>query len=223
MRFSGILLDRSHSIDADTPAEPGCFGDLHLDQVLASMTAGREDYDLKPFFYTPLREVAAVCYRHEVTRDLERPEVLGSVRAFAEGMQRMREHLGQTRKLRYKQQKQRWFLDAVDLYCDAVGTLATELTQASLDSRGLRALRQYLTDYTDSERFTLLVSELRSLKDGLAGVRYCVHIRGNRVKVSWRRTRPRSPKTSSWTGCLTPWRAATSSCSRLPSGPCSRV
>jgi DNA mismatch repair protein MutS len=182
--FSGILFDRPHSIDAGTPGEPACFGDLHLDQVLASMTAGREDYDLKPLFYSPLREAAAVRYRHEITRDLEKPEVLGSVRAFAEQMRRMREHLAQAGKLRYKQQKQRWFLDAVDLYCDAVATLANQLTQAPLNSRGFGGLRQHLADYQDSDQFTRLVTESRILLEGLAEVRYCVHIRGNRVRVS---------------------------------------
>jgi DNA mismatch repair protein MutS len=182
--FNGILFDRTHSTDTAKPVEPPCFADLHLDQVLTSMTAGREDYHLKPFFYSPLREAAAVRYRHEVLRDLEKPEVAGSVRTFAEKMRRMREHLAQARKLRYKQQKQRWFLDAVDIYCDAVGALANELTQAPSDSRGFGALRQYLADYTDTDRFTRLVRETRNLLQGLAEVRYCVHIRGNRVRVS---------------------------------------
>ena len=39
-------------------------------------------------------------YRHEIARDLEKPEVFGSVRAFAEKMRRMREHLAQANKLR---------------------------------------------------------------------------------------------------------------------------
>ena len=184
MGFNGILFDWPHSLDADQPEEPACFGDLHLDQVLASMTAGREDYDLKPFFYTPLRDIGAVRYRHEVICDLEKPEVLGSVRAFAEQMRRMREHLAQVGKLRYKQQKQRWFLDAVDSYCEAVGALADELTRAALDSRALGAFRQYLTDYRNSERFTGLVSQTDNLLEGLARIGYCVHIRGNRVRVS---------------------------------------
>jgi DNA mismatch repair protein MutS len=184
MRFNGILFDRPDGIDADQPEEPACFGDLHLDQVLSSMIAGREDYDLTPFFYTPLRDVAAVQYRHEIIRDLEKPEVLGSVRAFAEGMRRVREHLAQANKLRYKQQKQRWFLDAVDSYGQAVGALADELTQASLDSVGFAALRQYLIDYRNSERFMSLMRQTGDLLEGLAGVRYCVHIRGNRVRVS---------------------------------------
>jgi DNA mismatch repair protein MutS len=184
MRFNGILFDRPHSIDADQPEEPACFGDLHLDQVLVSMTAGRESYDLKPFFYSPLRDVAAVRYRHEVFRDLEMPEVLGPVRAFAEQMRRVGEHLAQAKNLRYKLQQQRWFLDAVDIFGKAVEALADELTQAPLGSRGLEAFRQYLTDHRNSKRFTGLVSQTANLLEGLGSVRYCVHLRGNRVKVS---------------------------------------
>jgi DNA mismatch repair protein MutS len=182
--FNGILFDRPHSIDADQPAEPACFGDLHLDQVLTSMTAGREHYDLRPFFYTPLRDVAAVHYRHEIIRDLETPEVLGPVRTFAEQMRRMREHLAQAKKLRYKLQQQRWFLDAVDIYGQAVEALTDQLTAAPIGSRGLAAFRQYLTDYTNSARCTHLVSQTANLLKGLASVRYCVHLRGNRVQVS---------------------------------------
>jgi DNA mismatch repair ATPase MutS len=184
MRFNGILSDRPHGIDADRPEEPACFGDLHLDEVLASMIAGREDYDLTPYFSTPLHDAAAVQYRHAVIRDLEEPEVLGPVRAFAEQMRRVREHLAQADKLRYRQQKQRWFLDAVDIYGRAVCALADELTQASLDSVGFAALRQYLIDYRNAEHFTSLVRQTGDLLEGLAGVRYCVHLRGNRVRVS---------------------------------------
>jgi DNA mismatch repair ATPase MutS len=184
VRFNGILSDRPHGVDADRPEEPACFGDLHLDQVLASMIAGREEYDLTPYFYSPLHDVGAVRYRHEVLHDLEKPEVLGSVRAFAERMRQVREHLTQADKLRYRHQKQRWFLDAVDVYGQAVGALADELTRAPLDSAGFAALRRYLTDYRSAERFTSLLRQTGELLEGLAGVRYCVHLRGNRVRVS---------------------------------------
>jgi DNA mismatch repair protein MutS len=44
-----------------------------------SITASRADYNLKPFFYTPLRDVDAVHYRHAVLRDLEKDAVFESV------------------------------------------------------------------------------------------------------------------------------------------------
>jgi hypothetical protein len=84
-RFQSILFDRPVS-DAEIASwtEPAFFSDLHLDQVVESLTRGRDEYDLKPFFYAPLRDVDAVCYRHEVLRDLEQAPVGDAVRAFAQ-------------------------------------------------------------------------------------------------------------------------------------------
>lgn len=185
MRFHSILFDRTeNSAEVAELEEPSFFADLNLDQVLESMTAGREEYDLKPFFYAPLHDVAAVQYRHEVLRDLEKPAVFESVRAFAQTMRRMREHLAQAEKLHYKHQKERWFLDAVETYCDAVRLLADDLTHLELDSRGFQAFREYLGGYTGSDGFMSLAVETQALKEALAGVKYSVHIRGSRIKVS---------------------------------------
>jgi DNA mismatch repair protein MutS len=103
---------------------------------------------------------------------------------FAEQMGRMREHLAQAKKLRYKLQQQRWLLDAVDIYGKAIHGLTDDLTAAPIGSRGLAAFRRYLTDYTNSARYTHLVGQTANLLKGLASVRYCVHLRGNRVQVS---------------------------------------
>jgi DNA mismatch repair protein MutS len=183
--FQSILFEHPESgADADRLNEPDFFADLNLDQVLESMVAGREQYKLKPFFFAPLHQVAAVRYRHEVLRDLEKADVLESVSRFAESMQSMRQHLAQTEKLHYQLQKQSWFLDAVETYCQAVRLLAEDLAEHAPSSRGLQGLRDYLADYTASERFTSLAAETKALKDALARVRYAIRINGPRVTVS---------------------------------------
>jgi DNA mismatch repair protein MutS len=185
MAFESILFDQPGGGAAVAGLQqPTFFSDLNLDQVLETMTAGREAYTLEPFFYVPLHAVAAVRYRHEVLRDLEKNEVLEAIRAFAQEMRRMREHLAQADKLRYALQKQAWFVDAVEIYCDAVRSLVDELTRLDLNSRGLHGLREYVAAYTASERFSSLRAETRALKEALAGVRYAIRIRGNRVTVS---------------------------------------
>jgi DNA mismatch repair protein MutS len=183
-RFQSILFTGSQGgADVDGLEEPDFFVDLNLDQVLESMTAGREQYELKPFFSAPLHEVAAVRYRHEVLRDLEKPDVLASVNGFAAGMRRMREHLVQVRKLHYALQQQAWFLDAVGIYCDAVRTLAEELAARAVTSPGFDGFRTYLADYAASERFTSLAAETQALKEALAGIRYALRIHGAKVTV----------------------------------------
>jgi DNA mismatch repair protein MutS len=185
MPFHSILFDRSENgLEVTEREAPAFFTDLNLDQVLEAMTRGREDYDLKPLFYKPLHDVAAVHYRHEILRDLEQHAVHAAVEAFAQKMRQMREYLAQAEKRRYKYQKERWFLDAVDIYCDAVHTLADALAGLDVHSRGFQAFREYLAAYAASDGFTSLVAETQRLRDDLAGVNYCVHIKGGHVTVS---------------------------------------
>lgn len=188
MRFLSILFDQAEGPGDGTllPArdEPACFVDLRLDQVAGAMTAGYEEYDLKPFFYTPLHDISAVRYRHEILRDLENKAIFACVTAFAEQMRQMRRQRAQAGKLHYQYQKECWLLDAVTTYCDAVRALASELACLDVRSRGLQAFGAYLTAYVASERFTTLASETQQRHDDLASVQYCVHIFGNRVTVS---------------------------------------
>jgi len=185
MRFQSVLFEPPEAgAGVDGLEQPEFFVDLNVDQVLESMTAGREQYELKPFFYAPLHEVAAVRYRQEVLRDLEKAGLLESITGFAETMQRMREHLVQVEKLRYPLQKQAWFLDAVELYGEAVRSLANELAERDVTSRGFQGLRGYLAEYAASERFTSLAAETQALKEALAAVRYAVRIDGARVTIS---------------------------------------
>ena len=181
--FRSILFEHPDSAD-DGPLEPDFFADLNLDQVLESITAGRELYQLKPFFFAPLHQVTAVSYRHEVLRDLEKADVVEPVRRFADSMRSMREQLAEAERLRYELQKQSWFLDAAGIYCAAVRSLAEELAERDLGSRGLRGVRGYLAEYTASEQFTSLTAETKALKDALGAVRYAVRVDGARVTVS---------------------------------------
>ncbi len=98
-------------------------------------------------------------------------------------MRAMREQLALADKLHYQYQKQRCFLDAVDIYCEAVHCLAHDLSRADLHSRGLLAFRDYLAEYAGSERFTTLVNETITLKTDLANIAYCFLIKGSTVKV----------------------------------------
>nr|MDA8218826.1 hypothetical protein [Dehalococcoidales bacterium] len=185
MTFHSILFEQSEQrAGVDQLEAPAFFGDLNLDQVVESVTVIREEYRLKPFFYAPLCDIGAIAYRHEIFRDLEGKAVWDCIRSFARKMRSMREHLAQADKLYYKYQKESWFLDAVGIYGDAVSELLHGLTLADVRSRGFLALREYLSNYVQSPEFASRLAERAKLVDDLAGVRYCLHIQGNRIKVS---------------------------------------
>ena len=160
------------------------FGDLNLDQVFAAVAAGRDEYRLMPFFRSPLRDVRAVEYRHQVQRDLKDKALSMAVAEFTRRMREMREHLALSGKLRTRYQKERWFLDAAGVYCRAVVALADALAAIELGSRGFTAFRQYLADFTQSAAFTGLAADVERVTRALDDVRYCVNIKGNRVRVT---------------------------------------
>jgi DNA mismatch repair protein MutS len=182
---SSVLFD--DSVCERIPVEgdhPTFFGDLNLDQVVRSITTGRDEYDLTPFFGIPLGTVEAISHRHEVFRDLEHGPLLAAVRTFADEMRSMRRQLEQASKLYDVLQRKSWILDAVAVYCDAIARLTDDLEDARPRSRALRSFLEYLSEYRRSEAFSALAREAHALKERLASVRYCLHIVGNKIEVS---------------------------------------
>ena len=184
MQFRSILLPiQAGGIQEEPHEAPAFFHDLNLDQIVESVTAGWRDYDLTPFFHAPLGNLDAIAYRQEVMRDLEDQALLDAVHAFSQGMRAMRAQLAHAEKLRYKYEKERRFLGAVDIYCGAVERLCEDLQRLGPASRGLCALGKYLAEYVESGAFGKLAAEARELKSDLSAVRYCMLIKGNSVTV----------------------------------------
>jgi DNA mismatch repair protein MutS len=184
MAFQSILFEKTDdSIKKESFEAPAFFGDLNLDQIIDAVTAGREEYNLKPFYYTPLNHTEAIKYRQEIAQDLENGTLLENIKSFAQKMIVMRRYLAMIEKLYYKYHKEGWFLEAVIIYCDAVNCLVSDLSQAELKSAGLLAFREYITNYANSDGFMSLLAETKAIKADLSTIKYCVLINGSKVKV----------------------------------------
>ena len=184
MTFFSILFQRGEDRSrAQTAQAPDFFHDLNLDQIVDAITASKEEYNLKSYFYTPLNDIDAITYRHEVWQDLEDPILLKHINSFARKMGSMRAELTQADKLYYKYQKQRWLLSAAGIYCDAIDSLAADVSLVDLKSRGLLAFRDYLMAYLKSEGFTSLRAETEQLQADLSTIKYSVLIKNGGFKV----------------------------------------
>lgn len=50
MAFNSILFPDAIHVQKGAPDVPAYFSDTNLDQIIALVTAGKEEYNLKPFF-----------------------------------------------------------------------------------------------------------------------------------------------------------------------------
>ena len=174
---------------AAPPQEPGFFHDLNLDQVVAAVTADKADYELTGLYWSPLRDLDTLRYRHELFRDLDRSDIADLVRAFA-GRRLVHQSRYRTREIREDDHglqhhyRTRFFLNAVEEYCQAVLQLTEGLQAAAPRSRALIGLVTYLRGYADSDGFRVLHSETSRLQAALTGIHYVIVIRGDRITVA---------------------------------------
>ena len=186
-QFSSLLFAAGPGAGSETDevTDLSFARDLNLDQIVSAIAGDREDRDLiTAALLRPLRDQAAVRYRHEVFRDLDDPALLEAAKEFADRMAQVRAHLRGLPAMRYRHQREGWLLDAASVYCDAVRSLSASLASARPGSRALRGLRDYLASYVSSAAFTALADDTRDTRAALGRVRYCTRIRGSRVEVS---------------------------------------
>ena len=131
MTFHSILFN-TNGVQKETAAQPSFFTDLNLDQVIEAITAPKQEYNLKSFFYTPLRDVETIRYRHEVMRDMENDTLMARIKVFAEKMTIVRRYLALIEKLDFNYHQKGWFLEAVLVYCEAVTGLARDLARGQV-------------------------------------------------------------------------------------------
>lgn len=184
VRFQSILFPDGHDpAQRETREAPDFFRDLNLDQVVAAVTAGRQDYDLAPFFHAPLNDPDAIAYRQEVMRDLEDETLMQVIKSFSERLRTMRQYLHLIADLRNKHHQAGWFLVAARLYGEAVERLRQDLEPLDLASRGLGAFRAYLAAYARSAAFGKLAAAAEKLTAELSAIRYCLLIQDGAVTV----------------------------------------
>ena len=178
--FPGVGSDGA----APEVSVPACFHDLNLDQVVDAVAARAAEYKLAPFFQMRLDDADAVVYRQDVMRDLERSEGLRkAIAAFAASMSTMRKHRERAQKCFCKQEKERWLLEAMSAYANAVERLTTDVRQSDAMSKGLITFSNYLANLVDGAAFKRLAADTRAMLADLSGIRYGVHIKDSSVTV----------------------------------------
>jgi len=181
--FESILYPSLKNVQYETPDQPDFFSDLNLDQIIDAITASKEEYNLKPFFWTALRDPEIVRYRQEIMRDLENKTVMSCVKAFADRMSTVRRYLALVERLSYDYHKKGWMLEAALVYGNAVTDLVRDLANAPLTSRGLLAFRSWVQNYAQSQAFRSFITEAQQVKQALSELKYCVIIESGKFKV----------------------------------------
>lgn len=184
MTFPSVLNPNNNEFTINESEEvPDFFVDLNLDQVIDAITDRKQEYNLKSFFYTPLQRIEIINYRQDIFKDLENSSVLKAIKTFAEKMVLVRRYLNMIEKLYFKYHQEGWFLEAAVTYCEAIKSLARDLMETPIKSKGLMDFLAYVNEYISSPGFLSLQTDSLERKTYLSTIQYSVIIKGNWVRV----------------------------------------
>lgn len=181
MRGPSILFRDPDSVVLETTL-PDYASDLLLDQVIAQIIKGADQYDLLPYFATRLTDVREVTYRQDVFRDLQDQGLTKAFVDYGEAMHLARTRLAQARKL-YELFRQAWVLAAGEAYAAAIDALSTALAAAPLRSDALRDLRAYVSDYAAGPVMSRLRADSASIRVRMDAITYALQLSGDRITV----------------------------------------
>lgn len=184
MEYHSILFETAdNDITVEAFTMPEFFEDLNLDQIFQEIVAGKEEYDLKVFFYSGLKSISAINYRLEVMKELESTDILNSMITFSGKMKRIKEYVGFSEKIHNPYQREKWLLDAASLYCDSILNLHESFISMNLQSKGLNLFNEWLTEYIASDNFKNLLSDTNNLSKEFGSIKYSVQLGESKLVV----------------------------------------
>lgn len=183
--FHSLLFSRAEPPPSvDSSAEPNCFKDLNLDQVVSSLIENRDFYNLVGYFRSPLDDRSDIIYRQEIFKDFEVTERREAIESFAKGMRVVRANVAYSRKAHYHVENRRWLLDGIVHYCRCVEEFERFLQDLRPTSTGLQRFSHYLTAYVQSSSYRQLCAQANGVVEGLAKIVYNLWLRGVKVSVA---------------------------------------
>lgn len=182
MAFKSILY-KDYLLEANNATIPDFFKDLHLDLVVSNITKGKENYKLNTHFYNSLPNLSLIIYRQDVMKDVEDINIKNCINNFSAAIQQMNTKLKKVAACTYRYQKERLFIDAVFLYCNAVMQLKNALKILTIHSEGLTSFIIYLETYTKSEKFLYLKQTCENILEKLQQVHYTLHIKDLTINI----------------------------------------
>ncbi len=184
LAFTSILFKTLKTFQTNGKLEmPDFFHDLNIDQIVNSLVGIKGEYNLREFFYIIPTDVEEIKYRQEIMKDLEKKDIFSVIDEFAMKMRKSRLYKSYSDKLTLNYQKERWFVDAVDVYVKAIKELLERLENVDLKSQGLIQFREYLESYVNSNKFMELFSQTQEVLSKLLRIKYTLLIKENKVKV----------------------------------------
>lgn len=179
--FTSILdLKKSQYKDRVRPAY---FLDLNLNQIIDRIHLIWGENVTSYYFYFPA-DKESEDYRRDIFADVKKEGMYETLLAFVDKMRARKDAADKKGRVQMRIQKSVWHLWEVGFYCDGLTALKQALDSADLDSAGMKAFYEYLSEYLVSENFVQMQEIVEKLREQLYAYRITLTYENGQIAIA---------------------------------------
>lgn len=137
----------------DDKEKNAIFSDFNLDVCISEINSRIKGHDLQRLYQNMPKKPETVRYRRSITGDLLDEAVRSAFSYYSETMEKAGKYEKKSAYSNHSIQREKWHLEALCLYVDAVDELYEELEKREDLSAAMRELVTYLADCRSSSEF----------------------------------------------------------------------
>lgn len=162
---------------------PLFFEDLNINQIMNEILNQSSGDEIRKVFYQFISDEATILYRQDIMKDLENVLYYNAFSDFQNAMKEVQRNLENSQQTTNTLQSEKYYLDAIDLYCNTLLQLQQLLNQGEIHSQGITLLKEAIRAYTESELFQSLSKQSTLLKHQIESISYTLIVSEHQVQL----------------------------------------
>lgn len=148
----------------DDKEKNAIFQDFNLDVCISEINSRIKGHDLQKMYQNMPKQPETIKYRRSITGDLLDESVRRAFFRYSETIEKAEKCEKNSIYSNHSVQREKWHLDALCLYVDAVDELYTELGKKEKLSEAMQELVAYLATCQDSDQFRQTKAQAKELR-----------------------------------------------------------
>ena len=181
--MKSILFKINDALNTYDPADI-MFKDLNLDDVIAEVLRRAKLFDIKKYYYTPLKNKEDIIYRHEVFKDLENKELFDDLNVFSYTMNRKLQELKVAKTVKFEVYKQIELKKKIEDVIEIMRLLVTNLDKYELKSEALKMMKKYVSDFLSSKEVEFVLNDMKLITEEMKKVKYRLAFENGVIKIA---------------------------------------
>ncbi len=160
------------------------FKDLNLDDVISEVLRRAKLFDIKKYYYTPLKNKEDIIYRQEVFKDLENKALFDDLNLFSYTMNRKLQELKVANTMKFEAYKQIELKKKIEDVIVILKQLLENLSKYELKSEALNMMKTYIKDFLSSEKVKFVLDDMALITEEMKKVKYRLAFENGSIKIA---------------------------------------